>query len=163
MIDGKLHGAIAYRQKEGVVTISRLMVHPDVFRKGIASRLVLYVMERHPDALWFEVAAGTGNEPALHLYQKLGFQPDGVRPISAGVSLTLLRKRGSAIRTEENKDKGVKKSNTKKRKSAKSDLEKKRTMKASAPFLFPVPFISEIIRQSQPCWKISDNCREYLG
>ncbi|WP_237089057.1 GNAT family N-acetyltransferase [Paenibacillus larvae] len=106
MIDGKLHGAIAYRQKEGVVTISRLMVHPDVYRKGIASRLVLYVMERHPDALWFEVAAGTGNEPALHLYQKLGFQPDGVRPISAGVSLTLLRKRGSAIRTEENKDKG---------------------------------------------------------
>lgn len=94
MIDGKLHGAIAYRLKEGVVTISRLMVYPDVFRKGIASRLVLYVIEQHPDALWFEVATGTGNVPARNLYEKLGFQSGGIRPLSAGVSLTLYRKQG---------------------------------------------------------------------
>jgi putative phosphoesterase len=39
-LDGRLVGAVSYKRRGGVVDIHRLVVHPDAFRRGLATRLL---------------------------------------------------------------------------------------------------------------------------
>lgn len=91
--DGELLGAVAVAEEEqNILTITRMMVHPDHFRKGIAAALMTHVFEQHPDFPRYLVSTGTLNEPAVKLYTKFGFKPVEVMEIAPGVELTTFHK-----------------------------------------------------------------------
>ncbi|WJH37137.1 GNAT family N-acetyltransferase [Paenibacillus sp. CC-CFT747] len=73
--DEELAGMLAYTKAKGQVTICRLGVHPDYFRKGTASRLLLHLEAAEPEISRFVVSTGSLNEPAVRLYKKHGFEP----------------------------------------------------------------------------------------
>ncbi|MGO4734041.1 GNAT family N-acetyltransferase [Paenibacillus sp. 2KB_22] len=91
--DGELIGAVAVaEEEENTLTITRMMVHPDHFRKGIAASLMTYVLEQHVDLPRYIVSTGTLNQPAVNLYTKFGFHPVEVTQIAPGVELTTFHK-----------------------------------------------------------------------
>lgn len=91
--DGELLGAVAVAEEEkNTLTITRMMVHPDHFRKGIAASLMTYVLEQHADLPRYIVSTGTLNQPAMNLYMKFGFKPVEVIQIAPGVELTTFHK-----------------------------------------------------------------------
>lgn len=53
--------------------IQSLVVHPNFFRRGIAMKLMNYVLKSHSSQSCI-VETGLENKPAVKLYQKLGFQ-----------------------------------------------------------------------------------------
>ncbi|CAI6080275.1 GNAT family N-acetyltransferase [Cohnella sp. JJ-181] len=74
MDDGELAGAIAAeRAKDGSGVISRMMVHPDYFRRGIAGALIAHMMQAWPEVSVWEVTAEARNLPAIALYERHGF------------------------------------------------------------------------------------------
>ena len=78
-----------YINEEGdQVTISRMMVHPGHFRKGIAGSLIRHVLECYQEAPMFTVSTGTRNTPAVTLYEKFGFVRDHAFEVAPGVELT---------------------------------------------------------------------------
>lgn len=86
--DGELVGAIAVELEEDQVTISRMMVHPGHFRKGIAASLIQHVLDLYSAASLFVVSTGTKNTPAVTLYEKFGFKPKDTFEVAPGVVLT---------------------------------------------------------------------------
>ncbi|WP_257351750.1 GNAT family N-acetyltransferase [Pseudalkalibacillus decolorationis] len=101
--DGKLAGAIAVSNEEGLCTICRLIVHPDFFRRGIGSVMVSYVCE-HLSCKKFIVSTGTENHPARRLYEKHGFTHIRDEEL-AGLELVIshYEKTGNGINVDENK------------------------------------------------------------
>ncbi|MDG0810892.1 GNAT family N-acetyltransferase [Cohnella rhizosphaerae] len=72
--DGELVGAIAAEQaKDGTGVISRMMVHPDHFRQGIAGALIVHMMQAWNEVPGWEVTAEARNLPAIALYGRNGF------------------------------------------------------------------------------------------
>ncbi|MVP02004.1 GNAT family N-acetyltransferase [Paenibacillus lutrae] len=96
-----LAGAIAWERSGSIVTITRMMVHPGHFRKGIASQLMRHLLERHPDASKFVVSTSETNEPAILLYSKFGFRPSGARTIAPSVTLVTFARMNDISLTEE--------------------------------------------------------------
>ncbi|MBE7683020.1 MULTISPECIES: GNAT family N-acetyltransferase [Paenibacillus] len=89
----ELLGAVAVAEEEkGTLTITRMMVHPEHFRKGIAAALMRHVFEQYPDLPRYIVSTGTLNQPAVNLYTKFGFIPVEVTSIAPGVELTTFHK-----------------------------------------------------------------------
>ncbi|QOT10147.1 GNAT family N-acetyltransferase [Paenibacillus sp. JNUCC32] len=86
--EGDLIGAIAVEPEVDQVTISRMMVHPGHFRKGIAGSLIRHVLECYKEAPMFTVSTGTRNTPAVTLYEKFGFVRDHAFEVAPGVELT---------------------------------------------------------------------------
>lgn len=70
-----------YVQQQRYYLIANVAVHPDYRRRGIARRLteraILYAYERKAPAVWLHVREG--NQPAIRLYQDLGFLERGRR------------------------------------------------------------------------------------
>lgn len=89
-VDDQLAGAVAYEVHEHTLLISRMMVHPDHFRKGIARKLLEHVetAEAGPGIRELRVSTGTKNEPAVQLYLSAGFKPTKETPIAPGVTVT---------------------------------------------------------------------------
>jgi ribosomal protein S18 acetylase RimI-like enzyme len=86
--DGDLLGAVAVEEESpGKLTITRMMIDPEHFRKGIAGRLLYYVFERYKGMEQFIVSTGKLNEPAVSLYTKHGFVPAGIEEVAPGVEL----------------------------------------------------------------------------
>ncbi|MEK0317079.1 GNAT family N-acetyltransferase [Cohnella sp. 56] len=75
--DGELIGAIAAeRADDGTAVISRMMVHPEHFREGVATALIGHLLAQWPDAASWEVTAEARNRPAIALYERFGFQSE---------------------------------------------------------------------------------------
>ncbi|MHA0858457.1 GNAT family N-acetyltransferase [Paenibacillus sp. CMAA1364] len=92
--DGELLGAIAVcSESEGNMTMTRMMVSPTYFRRGIASRLIQYVLDEYKDTPLFIVSTGTQNVPAYTLYLKHGFVPFDSFEVAPGVELTSFHRR----------------------------------------------------------------------
>ncbi|MBW4841632.1 MAG: GNAT family N-acetyltransferase [Paenibacillaceae bacterium] len=90
--DGELLGAVAVRgDTDGMLEITRLMVHPDHLRQGIGTKLLKYILANHSDQQGFTVTASTLNAPAVALYSKFGFRPVKQVGSAAGVELTIFR------------------------------------------------------------------------
>jgi GNAT superfamily N-acetyltransferase len=53
-----------------VLTICRMVVHPNHFRKGIAQKLLNFVEGNTRDFTIFKVSTGKDNTPATNLYLK---------------------------------------------------------------------------------------------
>lgn len=85
-----LAGAISFEREGCIVTICRMMVHPNFFRKGIASSLLQHIMKEQElaGAARFIVSTGTANLPAIRLYEGYGFIQRRIFTVPPGVSLT---------------------------------------------------------------------------
>jgi ribosomal protein S18 acetylase RimI-like enzyme len=53
--------------------IQSLVVHPDFFRRGIARKLIEFILQKF-DSNQFTVETGKDNDPARKLYESFGFQ-----------------------------------------------------------------------------------------
>lgn len=93
-----LVGAISYKREGCAVTICRLMVHPDYFRRGIARKLLGFVIDgqKQGGAPRFIVSTGSANKPALQLYFSFGFKERSVRTVSPGILLATLERSADA-------------------------------------------------------------------
>lgn len=86
--EGEIMGAVATQEESpGKLTITRMMVDPDHFRKGIAGSLLNYVFEHYDNIKQFIVSTGKLNAPAVSLYIKHGFIADGIEEVAPGVEL----------------------------------------------------------------------------
>ncbi|WP_281889639.1 GNAT family N-acetyltransferase [Paenibacillus sp. YYML68] len=90
--DERLVGAIAYRLSGRACTITRMMVHPDFFRQGIASRLLETIGSMLSSGDTLSVSTGAYNEPAVSLYRKHGFEPVEQQELAPGIFLTRFTK-----------------------------------------------------------------------
>lgn len=91
-IERQLVGALSFKRKGDMAEICRLMVHPDHFRRGIASSLLLF-LERSGDGIrQLTVMTGAKNEPAVKLYKKLGFAEVEKNDVVPGVPMIVFNK-----------------------------------------------------------------------
>lgn len=71
--DDELVGALSYTIENEVLTICRMIVHPNHFRKGIAQQLLTAAEEKNAEISIYHVSTGKDNFPAKKLYQKNGY------------------------------------------------------------------------------------------
>ncbi|MNJ43283.1 Acetyltransferase (GNAT) family protein [compost metagenome] len=91
-VDGELAAFVSYEETEQEVEICRLVVHPDHFRKGIATMLVEHVVERIAQGRTIQVSTGALNFPAKGLYQAFGFRQVKDVEVAPGVFITQLQR-----------------------------------------------------------------------
>ncbi|MCR8643858.1 GNAT family N-acetyltransferase [Paenibacillus sp. N1-5-1-14] len=94
-VDDELAGAISYQLEGNTLDICRLVVHPDHFRKGIASELLDFLLALELPYKRVIVSTGTLNTPAISLYKRFGFQEAGQIQINEQLSLINLEKNKS--------------------------------------------------------------------
>jgi ribosomal protein S18 acetylase RimI-like enzyme len=70
--NGNLAAVIEIEVEGKLLGINSLTVHPDYFRKGIAHKLISFVLEKIPFAKAI-VETAVVNVPAINLYEKHGF------------------------------------------------------------------------------------------
>ncbi|MBB6453557.1 ribosomal protein S18 acetylase RimI-like enzyme [Salirhabdus euzebyi] len=85
----ELAGFVSYELENEILTVCRLAVHPNHFKKGIATAL-LHHLFLHQTARKVVVTTGKGNNPAILLYKKFGFEIWGEIPINEQLSLIKL-------------------------------------------------------------------------
>lgn len=90
--EGELAGFISYEVKDNEIDFCRLVVRPNYFRKGIASKLLDYVVYENSGVKRFTVSTGSNNVPALTLYKRKDFTPYHEVEVAAGIYITLLEK-----------------------------------------------------------------------
>ncbi|PGX91154.1 GNAT family N-acetyltransferase [Bacillus cereus] len=90
--EDSLTGFISFKVDEDVVDIHRLVVSPDHFNKGIATKLLLHIFDMFSSSEAYIVQTGKENMPALSLYKKHGFIEVKDIILPDGVILTSLKK-----------------------------------------------------------------------
>ncbi|ETI67096.1 GNAT family N-acetyltransferase [Neobacillus vireti] len=70
----ELAGAISYTIAGSELTICRMVVHPNHFRKGIAQSLLTEVEKNNQNLSELKVSTGKENSPAKNLYLKNGYK-----------------------------------------------------------------------------------------
>ena len=94
MMDGTIAGFISCELKPQTIDICRLGVHPDYFRRGIATALLHYVEETaYPDGQHFSVSTGAKNMPARRLYEQFGFVLLQEFPVEPGLVMAFYEKK----------------------------------------------------------------------
>ena len=68
----KLIAVIEMKKEENAMHIQSLVVDPSHFRKGIARKLITFILN-HFDSHQFTVETGENNPPARKLYEGFGF------------------------------------------------------------------------------------------
>lgn len=85
---GDLMGAAAVLEESpGKLTVTRMMVNPKYFRKGVAGALLEFIFGHYSRMEQFIVSTGKLNLPAVGLYTKHGFIPASVEEVAPGVEL----------------------------------------------------------------------------
>lgn len=90
--ENKLIGFISFVQEEQLMDIHRLVVSPDFFQKGIATKLLSYIFNMFPSSMTYIVQTGKANTPAIALYKKHGFIEVTNTELPDGLVLTKLKK-----------------------------------------------------------------------
>lgn len=91
----KLAGALSFTIDGEELTICRMVVHPNHFRKGIAQRLLEEVEKYKKDLGVFKVSTGKDNNPAKSLYLKNGYKLVGDFEVVPGLFISNFEKRRS--------------------------------------------------------------------
>lgn len=71
--DAAYLGAVGYTKTNRVLTIARLVIHPDHFRQGIALRLLTTLEHVNDNIQRMAVQTAAANTPARRLYESVGF------------------------------------------------------------------------------------------
>ncbi|WP_420575866.1 GNAT family N-acetyltransferase [Ekhidna sp.] len=69
----QLAAIIEVSNNDNITHIQSLVVHPDFFRRGIASQLIEFVLNSYNNPT-FTVETGAANAPAIALYEGFGFR-----------------------------------------------------------------------------------------
>jgi len=88
-----LAGAISYTIDGEELTICRMVVHPNHFRKGIAQKLLKTVEELYKKNTVLKVSTGKDNNPAKRLYLKNGYKLVGDLEVVPGLFISNFEKR----------------------------------------------------------------------
>lgn len=80
--NGMIVGSAGLRNMCGDADITNVLVRSDCRRRGIAVRMLSELMDRGAliGARNFTLEVRKSNEPAIRLYEKLGFVSEGIRP-----------------------------------------------------------------------------------
>ena len=90
---GILQGVLAYCKNGNQIEICRLVVHPNYFKRGIATELLsFFLKDIVGEDEQVKVSTGAKNQPAKALYKKLGFTEVENREVAPGVWITVLHK-----------------------------------------------------------------------
>lgn len=89
--DGKIIGAIRYKDEDHFIEIGRLMIHPDYRRQGLAQKLLLEVDRKFPNQLK-ELYTCTKSWSNIRLYEKMGYKAYNEVQEESGLSFLYLRK-----------------------------------------------------------------------
>jgi GNAT superfamily N-acetyltransferase len=98
---GTVLGAVRGEAREGCVHVGRLVVDPAHQRRGVATRLMVAIERRFPDAGCFELFTGNLNEPGMGLYAKLGYVESRRERVRGVLEVVYLRKDGPAAKSED--------------------------------------------------------------
>ncbi|RBY97312.1 GNAT family N-acetyltransferase [Blastococcus sp. TF02-8] len=93
--DGRLLGALAWRESTEQLEVDRLVVEPAAHRRGVGRALVEAVVER-ADGRDVVVSTGRDNAPARRLYERAGFCERGDREVVPGLWVTDYRLTGGS-------------------------------------------------------------------
>ncbi|WP_096440063.1 GNAT family N-acetyltransferase [Alteribacter populi] len=85
-------GFLSYERSGKDLTICRLVVSPEHFRKGIAQQLLAHMDCAESNVTSIYVATGRGNDPACLLYEKNGNQWVRDEEVEKGVFIRKFRK-----------------------------------------------------------------------
>jgi ribosomal protein S18 acetylase RimI-like enzyme len=94
----RLVGSVRGVVEGDVCEVGRLIVHPELQRRGIGSALLTALEARFPAVSCFELFTGDRSESNLRLYRRHGYVETRRLAVSPEVSLVYLRKPGSATR-----------------------------------------------------------------
>ena len=76
VVGGKIVGSVrGYMVEVGTAHVSRLIVHPYFWQRGIGTKLVQEIEGRFPDARRFETFTGQKSRHTMEPYQRLGYAP----------------------------------------------------------------------------------------
>lgn len=90
----ELAGAISYTIDGPELTICRMVVHPNYFRKGIAQSLLAEVEKNNQEQTVLKVSTGKKNSPAKNLYLKNGYKLVRDLEVVPGLFISNFEKRG---------------------------------------------------------------------
>lgn len=69
----KLIGFVSYTETAELIDICRMVVHPNYFRRGIASSLLKHILGLKKEEQQIVVCTGAKNIPAIQLYERFEF------------------------------------------------------------------------------------------
>jgi ech hydrogenase subunit C len=75
VVSGKIVGSVRALQDGDTVHLSRLIVHPYFWQRGIGTQLVTDIEAMFPAARRFQTFAGQKSRSTMELYQRLGYVP----------------------------------------------------------------------------------------
>ncbi|MBE7121484.1 GNAT family N-acetyltransferase [Bacillus cereus] len=94
-LENSIIGFISFKVDADVVDVHRLVVSPDYFNKGIATKLLLFIFDMFSSSKTYIVQTGKENMPALSLYKKHGFIEIQDIVLPDGVVLTSLKRQNT--------------------------------------------------------------------
>ena len=89
--DGRIIGAVRYRQSDGFIDVGRLMIHPDYRRRGLAQKLLSEVDRLCPNEIK-ELYTCTKSWSNIRLYEKMGYKPYKEHTDASGLSFVHMRR-----------------------------------------------------------------------
>lgn len=92
---GAIVGSVRGELRGECCLVGRLVVEPAMQGRGIGRALASALEARFEDARSFEIFTGHRSEPALHLYESLGYERVRTEPVHERLSLVYLSKQGT--------------------------------------------------------------------
>lgn len=90
--NGRLIGSVRARVVEDTCLIGRLIVRPELQRRGIGSELLRAIEARFPDVARFELFTGSESEATIRLYERHGYSVTRTERQTPTVFITYLEK-----------------------------------------------------------------------
>ena len=94
----RLVGAVRGQLVDDACEVGRLVVAPDMQRRGIGATLLAAIETRFAAAHRFVLHTGDRSAANLRLYERVGYTRSRIEPIADTVSLVYLEKPGQRIR-----------------------------------------------------------------
>ncbi len=88
---GVIIGSVRAYQENGTVYIGKLMVHPEMQRKGIGTKLLLEIEREYPNQR-YELFTSTKSISNIRLYERLGYKIFKEEAVSQELQFVYLQK-----------------------------------------------------------------------